>query len=204
MLKIKSPGVKNRGVLYNGKRHARRFSADTCAAVVPAVSSALCSHPQKETHNTKLFHVHLNRIVGYRICSWLRTEKVRRRSRAAIASSVEEIAVLRKHARQLGGSLFAWLDFMSFVLCESYYFVVNICVVLAPFVVLSFHKRGKKWAFEVMTCMRARVSGCVRWLTIHTFRLTRELLPSSVNSGYIQAFINNWMVNKWVNINSTL
>jgi len=30
-LKMKSPGVKNRGVYYNGKRHARRFSANLVA-----------------------------------------------------------------------------------------------------------------------------------------------------------------------------
>jgi len=110
-----------------------------------------------ETHITKLFHVHLNRIVGYRICSLLGTEKVLRHSDAAIASSAEKIAVLRKHARLLRGSLFAWLDLMSCVLCESYYFAVDICVVLAPFVLLSFHKKGEKVGFrghDVHLCAR--------------------------------------------------
>jgi len=31
LLKVKSPGAKNRGFFYNSKRHARRFSADVVA-----------------------------------------------------------------------------------------------------------------------------------------------------------------------------
>jgi hypothetical protein len=31
LLKVKSPGAKNRGFFYNGKRHARRFGADVVA-----------------------------------------------------------------------------------------------------------------------------------------------------------------------------
>jgi hypothetical protein len=53
---------------------------------------------------------------------------------------------------------------------------------------------------EVHECARE----WVRKMSAHTFRSTRKLLPSSVNSGYIQAYINNLMVNKWVNINSVI
>jgi hypothetical protein len=49
--------------------------------------------PQKKTHIRKLFHVLLNRIVGYRICFCVETEKASR-STTAIAFIVEEIEVL--------------------------------------------------------------------------------------------------------------
>jgi len=111
---------EQRPFLYNGKWHARRFSADTVAQYMCGRQFCTVPSPRNETHIRKLFHVHLNRIVGYRICCWLGTEKAPRRCRAAIASSVEEIEVLLKHARLPRGSLYACLDLMSCVLCESY------------------------------------------------------------------------------------
>jgi hypothetical protein len=82
VVNMKSPGAKNRGYFYNGKRQARRFSADVVTQNMrpwSSISVLRCAiTPERKLIIIKLFHVFLCRIVCYRICVWLGTQIGRR------------------------------------------------------------------------------------------------------------------------------
>ena len=128
LLKMKSPGAKNRvffKIMVRGTYDGLvlMWWHSTCATVVPAFSSALCHHPQKETHIRKLFHVHLNRNVVTEFALGLEP-----RSPPPLPAPMQPSHPVWREGncststarRLLHGSLYACLDLMSCVLCESY------------------------------------------------------------------------------------